>query len=231
MKYIILTPVAFIPVTSAACSLLSHKFRIAQLKANPFLTECLGCQDRSAQSRPCDAMPRGTAMLSLPWEPCGRDTAPPVGAPEVHPSPRSCRTLSLRNRRISKLFLLFPCSLLSSRAPAAQEWGLVCHSEPIHHPEHRLGHFFHSSPVAFNFCLSTCMTTFVTSKPLQRSSEAGPEAVPESWSPQPERKMCGSICMGWVFPALSTTGLGQAGRQSAASPAVCSTGKHLPKPA
>lgn len=117
MKYIILTPLAFIQVTSPACSLLSHKSRAMQLKANPFLGE-------PGEPWPDSAM--------------SRDTAP--AAPEGHPS-QECTGTEL----------------------------LAHFHAPITLSTHQ-GSFFTPLPAPFNFCLSTCVAAFVTSKPLQGSS-------------------------------------------------------------
>lgn len=104
MKSILLTPLAFIQVTSSARPLLSHKFRVTQLMANPFLTGCQGCQGRScAQSSPCAAL-----LRDIPWPACsgdhGEGTQPcPVLPPEVTSIPGeqgafpSCSCFSLHS--------------------------------------------------------------------------------------------------------------------------------------
>lgn len=86
-------------------------------------------------------------------------------------------------------------------------WDLILSTEQ--------GSFFTLLPVPSHFCLSTRVTTFVTSKPLHRSSRGSPEAVPKIWSLQPEQ----SCLHGWLhlhrlsIPSLIHQGLGKAGME------------------
>lgn len=84
MKSIIVTPLAFTQVTSPARPLLSHKFRIRQLKANPFLP---GAVLRAAQVLPWAGIFRAQGHC------CAPSCCPQSCHPSIHPSLGSSRAV------------------------------------------------------------------------------------------------------------------------------------------
>lgn len=106
MKYIILTPLAFIQVTCPAHSLLSHKFRLTQPEADPFPTGGAWAAGTRRSGQRCyhDQPALGAS---------GGNTALPLGgsclAPEVASIPQELQGLCpLGTAGLSKLLLLFP---------------------------------------------------------------------------------------------------------------------------
>lgn len=109
MKSILLTPLAFIQVTSSARPLLSHKFRVTQLMANPFLRGCQGCQGRScAQSSPFAAL-----LRDIPWPACSGDPGEGTQPCPILPASRG-DIHSWGTGGLSKLLLLLPAFPLAS---------------------------------------------------------------------------------------------------------------------
>lgn len=100
MKSILLTPLAFIQVTSPACPLLSHKFRVTRLKANPPLTGSAraaraGAVLRAVLVLPCSGISHGQPILGK-----GHSSAlapEPASIPGEQGAFPSCSCLSLRS--------------------------------------------------------------------------------------------------------------------------------------